>query len=164
MRIFKRCSNHFFKFEDVKYKTINTPRDSEINYNTKTAEEFIKQNWEGLFFLKHEDWKNEDEHRLFIMDYDGKFSIDGCISYIVFGRKFFLDKKQLKKLMNKIVNPNSFVYKKFHPQSFATTNYSPFGYTIHSASSKIYEVIGNSCTKNKLYRDYYEWSKKVSGG
>ena len=85
---------HFYKFEDVSYNTINTPKDDEINYSAETPEEFNKNNWRALFFMKHNDWKNEDEHRLFIMDYDGKLSINGCIKYIVLGRRVFLDKKE----------------------------------------------------------------------
>ena len=83
--------NHFYKFEDVEYNLFNTPDDEKIDFEAETEQEFIKKNWKPLFFLKHKDWENEDEHRLFIMDYDGKLSIDGCIKHIVLGRKLFLD-------------------------------------------------------------------------
>lgn len=70
---------HFYKFEDIVYDIFNTPNDEVINYKANTPEEFIMNNWKALFFMKHKDWENEDEHRLFIMDYNGKLSIDGCI-------------------------------------------------------------------------------------
>lgn len=55
--------------------------------------------------MKHKDWENEDEHRLFIMDYYGKLSVDGCIKYIVLGRKVLLDSVKMKSLMDMLVDP-----------------------------------------------------------
>ena len=90
--------NYFYKFEDVEYNLFNTPDSEKIDFEAETECEFIKKNWKSLFFLKHKDWENEDEHRLFIMDYNGKLSIDGCIKYIVLGRKLFLDNIKIKEL------------------------------------------------------------------
>lgn len=92
-------SQHFYKVEDVEYSLFNTPEYEDINYEAKTPEEFIKNNWKSLFFLKHKDWANEDEHRLFIMDYDGKLSIDGCVKYIVLGRKIFWTIQESKEYL-----------------------------------------------------------------
>lgn len=91
--------NHFYKFEDVEYNIFNTPDDEKIDFKAETEQEFIKKNWKPLSFLKHKDWENEDEHRLFIMDYDGKLSIDGCIKYIVLGRKLYLDDIKIGKFI-----------------------------------------------------------------
>ena len=99
--------NYFYKFEDVEYNLFNTPDSEKIDFEAETEYEFIKKNWKSLFFLKHKDWENEDEHRLFIMDYNGKLSIDGCIKYIVLGRKLFLDNVKIKELLDIIVNPSS---------------------------------------------------------
>lgn len=70
---------YFYKFEDVEYDMFNTPKEDKIIYEAECPKVFIKNNWKALFFLKHSDWKNENEHRLFTMGYDGKLSIDGCI-------------------------------------------------------------------------------------
>ena len=110
---------HYHKFEDVSYNIVNTPVDEEINYKVDKPEEFIKNNWKGLFFLKHKDWENEDEHRLFIMDCEGKLSIDGCIKYIVLGRKVFLDRDKMKSIMDMVVDPSDSCYHRFIPHSFA---------------------------------------------
>lgn len=86
-------------------------------------------NWKVLFFMKHKDWENEDEHRLFIMDYNGKLSIDGCIKYIVLGRKVFLDASRIKLIMDMVVDPKFICYHKFIPHSFATMCYNNHGYS-----------------------------------
>lgn len=154
---------HFHKFADVKYSMFNTPDDDAIDTNVKTPEEFIQKNWQGLFFLKHEDWKNEDEHRLFIMDYDGKMSIDGCIKYIVLGRKFFLNDGKIKQLTDLIINPNSICYKKFVPHSFATTCYDSHGYSTYEIAFKIHGIIQKYSLTDRLYKEYDEWLHNEQG-
>lgn len=154
---------YFHKFEDVKYSMFNIPEEDAIVTNVDTPEEFIQKNWQGLFFLKHEDWKNEDEHRLFIMGYDGKLSIDGCIKYIVLGRKFFLDDNKIKKLTDLIVNPNSVCYKKFVPHSFATTCYDSTGYSTFEIAFKIHEIIRKHSLSDKMYKDYDVWLHDEQG-
>lgn len=154
---------YFYKFDDVNYSMFNTPQESVIDTDVKSPEEFIKRNWQSLFFLKHEDWKNEDEHRLLIMGYDGKFSIDGCIKYIVLGRKFFLDENRLKRLTDLIVNPNSICYKKFVPHSFATTCYNTNGYETFEIAFKIIGMIQKYSSTNKLYHDYDLWLQNEQG-
>lgn len=149
---------HFCKFEDVTYSIFNTPSDKEINYNATTAEDFIMNNWKTLFFLKHKDWEHEDEHRLFIMDYDGKLSIDGCIKYIVLGREIFLDNSnnKIKEILDKVVNPSSVCYHKFIPHSFATTCYDIKGYSTFEIAFKILEVVKQNISE-ELYADYSRW-------
>ena len=154
--------NHFYKFEDVKYSLSNTPDDEKIDYEAKTPEEFIIKNWQDLFFLKHKDWENEDEHRLFIMDYDGKLSIDGCIKYIVLGRKLILDNIRIKELLDIIVNPSSICYHKFTPHSFATMCYNSYGYDTMDIAFKILMIVKNN-TSNPLYADYVEWLNNEQG-
>ncbi|GAB6983197.1 DUF2971 domain-containing protein [Prevotella dentasini] len=149
-------SRHFYKFEDVEYSLFNTPDDKDINYEAETPEEFIRNNWKKLFFLKHKDWANEDEHRLFIMDYNGKFSIDGCIKYVVLGRKIFLDDTRIREILDIIVNPKSVCYHKFVPYSFATTCYNTDGYDTFGIAFKIYETI-RKYNSNPLYADYEKW-------
>lgn len=151
-------NTHFCKFEDVTYSIFNSPAEKEINYNASTSEVFILNNWKGLFFLKHKDWEYEDEHRLLIMGYDGKLSIDGCIKYIVLGRKIFLDKsnKKIKEILDRVVSPSSVCYQKFVPRSFATTCYNNQGYSTFEIAYKILEVVKQNIS-DKLYADYSRW-------
>lgn len=153
---------HFYKFEDVEYDIFNTPKEGKIEFKADTPEEFIKKNWKELFFLKHKDWEYEDEHRLFIMDYDGKLSIDGCIKYIVVGRKVFLDRLKLKEIIDKVVDPTSVCYHKFVPHSFATTSYNTHGYFTFEIASHILQVVKSNITDER-YADYYRWLHRVQG-
>ena len=153
---------HFYQFEDVEYSIFNTPGEEEINYDAKTPEEFIMDNWKGLFFLKHKDWENEDEHRLFIMDYDGKFSIDGCIKYIVLGRRVFLNNAKIKEILDKVVEPTSACYRKFVPHSFATTCYNNHGYITFEIALKIMQVVKSNLSDER-YVDYLRWLKEEQG-
>ena len=147
---------YFYKFEDVEYNMFNTPKDEEIKYSAKTPEQFIKDNWKALFFLKHKDWENEDEHRLFIMDYDGKLSIDGCIKYVTLGRKLFLDKGEIKTIMDKVVDPAFACYHKFVPHSFATMCYDNHGYSTFEIASFILAIV-NANRKDERYESYISW-------
>ncbi|MDY6277047.1 MAG: DUF2971 domain-containing protein [Bacteroidales bacterium] len=115
---------YFYKFEDVEYSVFNTPDDDVIDYSPDSARGFIESNWEPLFFLKHKDWENEDEHRFFIMGYEGKLSIDGCIKHIALGSKLSQDNSAIKEILDKVVDPNSLCYRKFVPHSFVTVNYN----------------------------------------
>lgn len=154
--------NHFYKFENVEYNFFNTPDDEKIDFEAETEQDFIKKNWKPLFFLKHKDWENEDEHRLFIMGYDGKLSIDGCIKYIVLGRKLFLDNIRIKDLLDIIVNPSSICYHKFTPHSFATMCYNSHGYDTMDIASKILSVVMSNISEPP-YLDYVEWLNTEQG-
>ena len=149
-------NSHFYQFEDVEYSIFNTPKDDEIDYSAKTPEQFIRDNWKALFFLKHKDWENEDEHRLFIMDYDGKLSIDGCIKYVTLGRKSFLDQGKIKEIMDMVVDPTFACYHKFVPHSFATMCYDNHGYTTFEIASFILAVV-NANRENERYESYVRW-------
>lgn len=154
--------SHFYKFEDVEYSLFNTPKDTEINYEANTPEEFIMNNWKALFFLKHNDWINEDEHRLFLMDYDGKLSIDGCIKYVVLGRKVFLDDSRIKTIMDMVIDPKSGCYRKFVPHSFATMCYDNHGYSTMEIAFKI-DMVVRANLSNGRYVDYLSWLKEEQG-
>lgn len=155
-------SSHFYRFEDVEYNLFNTPNDDVINYKAKTAQEFIKNNWKPLFFLKHKDWENEDEHRLFIMDYDGKLSIDGCIKYIVLGHRLFLDDSKIKAVLDRVVDPDSACYHKFVPHSFATSCYGPDGYFTHEIAFKVVQIVKANLSDPR-YLKYERWLNEKQG-
>ena len=151
--------SHFYQFKDVEYSIFNTPKDDEIDVTAKTPEQFIMDNWKALFFLKHKDWENEDEHRLFIMDYDGKLSIDGCIKYVTLGRKLFMDKGKIKEIMDMVVNPAKVCYHKLVPHSFATMCYDNHGYTTFEIASFILAVV-NANRKDEWYEEYIRWLRE----
>lgn len=155
---------YFYKFENVEYDFFNTPNDDKINYNATTPEDFIKDNWKTLFFLKHKDWENECEHRLFVMDYSGDFSIDRCIKYIVLGSKIIEEYPgtQIKKILDKVVDPSSICYHKFGPHSFATTSYNNHGYFTSEISGQIMEIVRANISDEK-YASYYKWLKDEQG-
>lgn len=96
------------------------------------------------------------------MDYDSTFSIDGCIKYIVLGRKVFLDNTRIKEILDIIVNPNSVCYRKFVPHSFATTCYNTYGYDTFEIAFKIREIV-RANTSNPLYADYERWFIEEQG-
>lgn len=150
-------NDHFWKFEDVSYSFFNTPNDKDIDYKVNSVQEFIKRNWKKLFFLKHRDWANEDEHRLFIMGYNGKFTIKGCIKYIVLGRKFFFNDARIKRLIDIFVNPQSCCYKMFVPHSFATMCYHTHGYMTHEIAFKIHSLIKLYAKSDDNYKLYNTW-------
>ena len=158
----KILDSHFYKFEDVEYKIFNTPNDDSINYNACTPQEFIKNNWKALFFVKHKDWENEDEHRLFIMGYDEKLSIDGCIKFVVFGRGLFINDESIKTIMDKVVNPTSICYHKFVPHSFATMCYDKKGYSTIGMEFKIIQIIKANISDSR-YAEYERWLKEEHG-
>ena len=154
--------NYFYKFEDVTYSRTSAPKENSVNYDVETPEDFIKENWASLFFLKHNDWANEDEHRLFIMDYDGKFSIDGCIKYIVLGRKLFLDKAKTKQIIDMVVNPELLCYHKFVPHSFAASNYGVHGYQTLEIAPWIHSIVKANLADPR-YLEYERWLQDEQG-
>ena len=155
-------SRYFNKFENVEYSFFNSPFDKNINYNAKTPQEFIKDNWKFLFYQKHKDWENENEHRLFIMGYDGKFSIEDCVMDIILGRKIFENESRIKEVLDMIVNPNFACYRKFIPRSFYTTCYGLDGYSTFSIALQIETIIrGNIYNPN--YANYKKWLEEEQG-
>ena len=96
------------------------------------------------------------------MDYDGKLSIDGCIKYIVLGRKLFLDNIRIKELLDIIVNSSSICYHKFTPHSFATMRYNSHGYDTMDIASKILSVVMSNIS-DPPYLDYVEWLNTEQG-
>ncbi|SKC54652.1 Protein of unknown function [Bacteroidales bacterium WCE2008] len=150
----------FYKFEDVEYSVFNTPNESKIDYKANTVQEFIKDNWKSLFFLKHRDWENEDEHRLFIMGYDGKLSIDGCIKYIVLGHRLSMNSAKVKQILDRVVDPDSACYHKFVPHSFAESCYTTSGYFTGEIANKINQVIKANLSDDR-YVQYEMWLNEM---
>lgn len=96
------------------------------------------------------------------MDYDGKLSIDGCIKYVVLGRKLFLDNIRLKGIMDKVVDKGYACYHKFLPHSFATACYNNQGYFTFECAFKILEVVKNNLSDER-YAAYERWLNEKQG-
>lgn len=148
-------NNCFYIFENVNYGFMNA---SKIDCSMNLCSEFIQKNYKSLFFTKHEDWSNECEHRLFVMNCKEKMSIDGCIKYIVLGNKFYDNKRNMVELINRIVTPNSSCFKKFIPNSFAMLIPYSGGYRADCMLGiyDIEEIIKNSVCN---FKKYLEWLK-----
>lgn len=155
--------NHFYKFEDIDYK-LNNAKDDNIQNDFSSIQDFIKTNYKELVFIKNIDWKNEAEHRLFIMDYSGFFSLKGCIKKIVLGNKFVQDNESMHKLIDIISDPKNSCIKQFHPHFFSTIETSPFGYINYSDCAsfiikQLYLNIREKKTRIINYIDYLNWLK-----
>lgn len=80
--------NDFIKYEDVKYnpifKKLNHPLRCDI-----TIEDFVKNNYESIFFNKHISWKDEHEFRIVLFNPEKmKIHIGDCIKSIYLGENF----------------------------------------------------------------------------
>lgn len=110
----KAFEGKFYKIADVNYPS------SLFNKNIKTHTDkggFIQENWKHLFFKKYIDWEHEHERRLFGIDLPEFLSIDGCIEFICFGRRF--SDENLFKLTHLIVTPEYKSYLQLTPHDFA---------------------------------------------
>jgi len=77
-------------------------------------EKFIENNWGGLFFTKHKDYKDESEHRIVIYDSMDKFEyidISSSLEAIIVGDKF---NKVYTPLIKEFANDYGVMYKKLH--------------------------------------------------
>ena len=80
--------NDFVKFENVKYKHVfeklNHPQRRNIS-----IEDFVKENYESIFFNKNINWKDEHEFRIIIFNTkDIIIHIGDCIKAIYLGGNF----------------------------------------------------------------------------
>lgn len=75
----------FCKIENVEYKGFIFNGEYKDDVEPKL---FIEKEYKKLFFLKHVDWKNEDERRLFYIGEEKYLTINNCVKYICLGNKF----------------------------------------------------------------------------
>lgn len=87
----------FCKMENVKYKDFIFNGEYEDDVEPKN---FIKKEYKKLFFLKHVDWKNENERRLFYIGDENFISINNCIEYICLGNRFQLYNELIDAVIN----------------------------------------------------------------
>lgn len=103
----------FWKIENVNYKPYiynDNPTESSIPKN------FIGNNYKKIFFEKHNDWKQEDERRLFCIGGPEYLSINNCIEFICLGNKF--DSISYSKLSDIIISNIEKDFAKLTPHDF----------------------------------------------
>ena len=120
----------FHKVEHVDYRFYPSLHFSQ---DCADADDLKTKNWHDLFFLKQEDWKQENEVRFFGYDLKSSFlSIENSIAFICLSHGFMHNEDNMRKLISYMVSPTSKAYKKLVPHSFAEclvdeTGYNPGG-------------------------------------
>ena len=95
------------EIQEVTYKTEFNPYQTQ-----ETAEAFLRENRNNLFFLKDEAWENESEVRLLLTDIsptgqEPMVSIAKSLKGIVFSHKFWENSKD--SFIHELLQPNSFL-------------------------------------------------------
>ena len=151
----------WYRFCDVSYKEYIDSQD--IIYHNEPIDEFINKNSKELFFTKHKDWSYEKEHRLLIhsktiaKQEDFLLNIEGCIRYIVLGKKMLDDNStELKKLLNCLLDYKNKCYNKFNRFSFGINEHGSDGYPIFEANGFFND---NLMDGERLQNEYYQWIK-----
>lgn len=104
---------NFWKIESVSYKPYlfgGNPTDTSI------PQKFIEKNYRKIFFEKHNDWKQEDERRLFCIGGPEFFSINNCIEFICLGNKF--EKTNYSKLSDILISNVDKGFTTLRPHDF----------------------------------------------
>lgn len=107
--------NRFYLFENVEYN-----RDLyDTNIQTSSdPEEFIKKNYQHIFFKKHIDWEREHERRFFGIDLPPYLSILNSVEFICLGQKFIDNKEYMRNLIETLISPTSVCFDKITPNDF----------------------------------------------
>lgn len=97
------------ELQEVHYETNYQPYQPQ-----DTANEFLNQNKNNIFFLKDKSWENESEVRLLLtnikqMEEEPMISIAHSLNAIVFSQKFWHNNKET--FIEETIKPNSFLHK-----------------------------------------------------
>jgi hypothetical protein len=144
-KAFKEVNKEIFDnypclLENVKYDFINTLEEEYFNFQPQDVKQFVKENHKQIFYLKHSDWKHEDECRLLVLDYPGKFSILECVKFIALGYRLAHDNEKMKELVEIFTTPENACYDKFYTNSFAKVIHGSHGYHTIGCAGQIKEV------------------------
>ncbi len=150
--------NYFVRFGNVNYGIINAPEEDDIDYDLTSPQEFIEKNWKKLFLRKHKDWEYEGERRLFIMNYEDDFSIEGCIESVILGNRMVQDESKIRLLLEMLIDPHNHCYHDLVPASFATVMKGPVGYYSCELGSLLFDKVREY---KGDYNSYLEWLYKV---
>lgn len=153
----KSLKGIFHKIEKVKYRYLCSPDDNVMQNIGGTVSEFVQRNYRELFFVKHTDWKSEQEIRFFVESPEVFLNIKGAIKYIILGERLSKDRERLTKVVEQIITPNTNSYRYLIPHSFAEMRPSPYGYFTGRADYLIEMMIEQM---SRLSKDYLEWKKE----
>lgn len=142
--------DRFYKLRPVTYG-FGKPS---LEYKNETPDDFVKKYWKEIFFCKENDWKQENEYRLFGVDLPEYLSLENSIAYICFGAKFhdtILKGKKIPKewkrrkckdiLVDVLNNPSNRCYKRFGTLSFAQMS-CPDGYLLEDRDYSFVNLLG----------------------
>lgn len=148
----------FHKTEKVKYRHLCSPEDGVMQHLGTNSSEFVQKNYKELFFIKHLDWRSEQEVRFFAESPEVFLNIKGAIKYIILGERLSKDRERLIRIINQIISPDTQSYHYLIPQSFAEMRPSPYGYFMGQADYCIERVMGQMLNMTK---DYLEWVRNT---
>ena len=131
--ILNKC---FWQFADVEYSLRNGTDEASLQLKDN-PEDFVKANYKQLFFLKHNDWSNEHERRLLMVDGSNYLDIDGCVKYIVLGDLFVKSKSHILKLKQYITNSSYACSNNLDMRSFGRIFHSDHGYVDYSLNLQL---------------------------
>lgn len=87
-KILASIPNEFVRFENVNYKPNLEKLYHPLRHDI-TIEDFIKENYQTIFFNKNINWKDEHEYRIIVCkSEDFKINISDCIKSIYLGVNF----------------------------------------------------------------------------
>ena len=142
----------FHKVEHVDYRFYPSLHFSE---DCADADDFIAKNLHDLFFLKQEDWKQENEVRFFGYDLKSSFlSIENSIAFICLSHGFMHNEDNMRKLISYMVSPTSKAYKKLVPHSFAECLVDETGYNPGECATLI---LGKLIFYNQKSNSFLNW-------
>jgi len=107
-------NNIFWKINNVKYEPYIYNLEL---FDSSNPKNFIVKNYKRIFFNKHNDWKQEDERRLFCIGGHNFLSIDNCIEFICLGNKF--ESKYYNQLSDILITSVEKKFSKLKPHDFA---------------------------------------------
>ena len=146
-------NDKFSKIENIDYVFDNGANiHLDMSFEKDESENIIKKHYKELFFKKHQDWKEENEVRLFGIDLPEYLSIYGAIEYICLGAKFIKNECSMNKLVKYLTDEKNEFYNYLIPHSFADVSHSSYGYFCNGAFAA--SEITNLLSSDVRYKEY----------
>ena len=144
-------NGRFYMLKKVDYRSCLSFKFKKSN----EAEDFLQKNWREILYVKHNDWKQENETRFFGLNLPDKFlSIENSVAFVCLSSAFLKNDDNMNRLIGNIVSPNSKFYHKLVPHSFAECLVDGLGYNPEDCATNILWRI----RKNKAkYQQYLAW-------
>lgn len=153
----ERLKGYFSRMGQIMYRHHCEPKDEIVNSSYTNVSEFVHKNYRELFFIKHKDWKYENEERFFIESPEFYLNIKGAIKYVVIGARLKQDENRLLQLVDLMVTPTTMCYKYFTPHSFAEMCPGPYGYLTSGVTPCLDMILRKM---SRLSNEYCEWLRR----